>query len=101
VRRRLERAARRAADPELLRLVTSWEVLEPHERRLAYLHRVLGVSLRGIARDGLVKMPRRNGRSGGAACVNTLRAWMRKIERKIERATRDRHDRGQDQPPAG
>jgi DNA-directed RNA polymerase specialized sigma24 family protein len=95
LRRILRRVVARARDPLQNAIVTQWDRLTPWEQRLAYLHRILGLSLREIARHGLVESPTRDGRSGGAACVNTLRARMRRIEARV-RATSDRL-----QPPDG
>jgi len=90
VRRMVRRALERARDPMHLALLRSWRGLTPRERRLAYLLRILGLSLREIARLGLVDGPAGDGRSGGPACLNTLRAWMRRIERGLHRAERRR-----------
>jgi len=86
LRRILRRVVARARDPLQNAIVTQWDRLTPGEQRLAYLHRILGLSLREIARHGLVESPVRDGRSDGAACVNTLRARMRRIEARV-RAT--------------
>jgi predicted DNA-binding protein (UPF0251 family) len=90
VRRMVRQALTRARDPMHLALVRSWRRLTPTDQRLAYLHRILGLSLREISRLGLVAGPAENGRSGRPACLNTLRAWMRRIERGLRRAERRR-----------
>jgi len=90
VRRMVRQALARATDPMHLALLRSWRRLTPSEQRLAYLHRILGLSLREIARLGLVDGPAEDGRSEGPACLNTLRAWMRRIERGLWRAERRR-----------
>jgi DNA-binding transcriptional regulator LsrR (DeoR family) len=86
LRRIIQRAVALARDPLQIGIVAIWDRLSPEDQRLAYLHRILGLSLREIARHGLVESPVRDGRSGGAACVNTLRSRMRRIEARV-RAT--------------
>ena len=92
LRRLLRRAVERATDPMQLALVRSWRRLAPQERRLAYLHRVLGLSLREIARRGLA-----DGSDAGTArdrsSASTLRRRMRQIERTVQRAEARRRSR--------
>jgi len=90
VRRMVRQALARAADPAQLAIVRSWRCLSPQERRLVYLHKILGVSLREIARLELVCGLPRDGQSGGAAGLTSLRRWMREIERRLRRAERRR-----------
>jgi DNA-directed RNA polymerase specialized sigma24 family protein len=95
LRRILRRVVVRARDPLQNAIVAQWDRLTPGEQRLAYLHRILGLSLREIARHGLVESPARDGRSGGAVCVNTLRARMRRIEARVRAIS------ARPQPPDG
>jgi len=93
VRRMAGRAVRRATDPENLAILASWQRLKPEERRLVYLHRFLGMSLRRIARLGLAATspsPARRG-SGAAAGAKSPRAMWRKIRRKVRRWARTKH----------
>ena len=85
LRRTVHRILARASDPMTLALIAAWTDLDPAEQRLAYLHRILGVSLREIVRYGLVPGPEGDGRSNGTACMNTLRKKLRAIDRKIRR----------------
>ena len=85
LRRTLHRILARASDPMTLALLAAWNDLDPAEQRLAYLHRILGMSLREIVRYGLVPGPEGDGRSNGTACMNTVRKKLRAIDRKIRR----------------
>ena len=82
--RRLKRAIAKATDPAQLALVRSWRRLTRQERQLAYLHRILGLSLREIARRGMMDAPE----SGGGRRISEpqLRRRLRRIERKVRRA---------------
>jgi len=83
LRRIIRRAMARATDPMQLVLLALWRRLTPDEQRLTYLHRFLGLSLREIARRGLIE-----GRRGdGPASPSALRRTMRRIRRKVARAT--------------
>ena len=85
LRRMLNRILARATDPLLAATVSAWDRLAPAERRLAYLHRVLGLALRDIARQGLVPGREIGGRPAGAARLTTMRRQMRAIDRKVTR----------------
>ena len=87
VRRRLEQAVERATDPAQQALVTVWRQLAPYEQRLAYLHRVLGLSIRQIAHDRLIGPPP-GSREGAAARASSLRVVIRGIDRKVLRLRR-------------
>lgn len=88
VRRMAGRAVRRATDPENLAILASWQRLKPEEQRLVYLHRFLGMSLRRIARPGLVATSPSGSGSGAAAGAKSPRAVWRKIRRKVRRWAR-------------
>jgi hypothetical protein len=86
IRRAIRNALERLADPLLLDIVACWHRLSPSQQRLIYLHRVLGMSLSKIVRDGL--MPpheQRDGRSAERPCLCTLRKQWREIDRKVRR----------------
>ncbi len=85
VRRMAGRAVRRATDPENLAILASWQRLRPEERRLVYLHRFLGMSLRRIARLGLVAT---SASGSGPGAPGSPRAMWRKIRRKVRRWAR-------------
>lgn len=91
IRRLLRRAERRAASGNQAALFREWGHLTDEEQRLAYLHRVLGLSLREIARRGLVVMECRGDVRPPSA--STLRRRMRAIERKVVRAEARRRSR--------
>jgi len=78
VRRMVHRARARATDPVQAALVAAWRRLTPQQRRLAYLHRFLNLSLRQIARHGMA----RNCRGEVITTLSTLRREMRRIMRK-------------------
>jgi len=90
VRRTLARARRRVLDPLNLGIVAAWHTLDPHERRLACLHRLMGLPLARIARLGLVPASARGGPPGQPASLADLRALLRRIRRKAHRAERRR-----------
>jgi DNA-binding CsgD family transcriptional regulator len=83
VRRWIRRARDRATDPVRMALLKHWQKLSPQDLRLAFYHLVRGLSLRRIARDGLVGEPGVRHRGASAA---SLSRRMRRIRRKIERA---------------
>jgi predicted DNA-binding protein (UPF0251 family) len=87
LRRLLRRCLKRARDPVLAALLDAWSLLETGEQRLVYLHRVLGLSLREIARRGIADPPATGG-TQPAATLSTLRRRMRRIERKGARLAR-------------
>lgn len=89
LRRTLSHAIERATDPLHIQIVACWNQLLPREQRLVYLHRVLGIPLRQIARDGLVQNERTDGRTGPSPCLASLRKEMRAIERKVCRLRGD------------
>jgi transcriptional regulator with XRE-family HTH domain len=85
IRRTIRNALERLADPLLLDIVACWHRLSPSQQRLIYLHRVLGMSLSKIARDGLMPQELRDGRTAERPCLCTLRKQWREIERKVRR----------------
>ncbi len=92
LRRWLRRARDRAADPARIAFVRHWRTLSDHELRLAFYHLVRGMSLRRIARQGLVGEPGAHARGASPA---SLSRRMRRIRRKLERAeSRTRARRG-------
>ncbi|MBL7140527.1 MAG: sigma-70 family RNA polymerase sigma factor [Planctomycetes bacterium] len=102
VRRTLARARERALDPLNLAIVAAWRTLDADERRLACLHRLMGLPLGRIARMGLVPASARGGPPGKAADVADLRALFRRIRRKARRAERRRARQASREPsPAG
>ena len=88
VRRMLRRALLRATDPENLAILRCWRWLADEERRLARLHRFLGISLSEIARNRLIAPAGFNGSPPDPASFGQLRGMMRNIQRKARR-----HDR--------
>jgi len=96
----IRRAVNRASDRVLLAAVTGWGRLTPDERRLVYLNRMLGISLREITRLQLLEPAQPNARHSSAPSPRTLRRKVREIERKVERAEhRQRRYQAGDQPP--
>lgn len=85
LRRMVDRILERVADPLLPDLIASWRLLAPDERRVAYLHRILGLPLREIARNRLIETPKVDGRTGSASSEASLRALMNQVERKVQR----------------
>jgi hypothetical protein len=83
--RTLGRILRRATSPLQLEMVACWDHLDPWEQRLIYLHRVLGMPLRRIAREGLLPPARTDRRAGPTPSLSGLRVRMRAIERKVRR----------------
>ena len=81
----LRRAERKARDPTQAALVRTWRRLTARERRLAYLHLVLGLSLGEISRRRLAPGSG-DGRKTSGESKNTLGRRVRQIERKIRRA---------------
>jgi len=81
----LRRAERKARDPTQAALVRTWCRLTARERRLAYLHLVLGLSLGEIARRRLAAGSG-DGRKTSGESKNTLARRVREILRKIGRA---------------
>jgi DNA-directed RNA polymerase specialized sigma24 family protein len=81
----LRRAERKARDPTQAALVRTWRRLTARERRLAYLHLVLGLSLGEIARRRLAAGSG-DGRKTSGESKNTLARRVREILRKIGRA---------------
>jgi hypothetical protein len=68
-------------------IVGCWRRLTPYQRRLAYLHRILGMSLARIAALGFVPIPAGRSESQWAR-VRYLRGTMRTIERRADRHAR-------------
>lgn len=81
----LRRAERKARDPTQAALVRTWSRLTARERRLAYLHLVLGLSLGEIARRRLAAASGDGSKSSGES-KNTLARRVRGILRKVGRA---------------
>ncbi len=80
-----------------LAILGCWRRLTPYERRLAYLHRILGMSLARIAALDLVAVPA--GRSDSEwARVRYLRHTMRTIERRADRHARRQGDQAPPSP---
>jgi len=100
VRRMLRRAILRATDPQNLAILQSWHRLTDDERRLARLHRFMGISLNKIARQRLIAIPSQNGRSDDLASFGQLRGMMRAIQRKAQRHDRRREARTAHEGPA-
>lgn len=98
VRRLVRSARRRASDRGLVALASVWRRLEPHERRLVYLHRVLGMPLRAIARMRLVDVPSERGQAERAGSRLVLRRVIARIEGKARKLVASRSDDG---PSAG
>ena len=92
LRRRVRRARDKAADPVLVGLALVWRRLSPAERRLAYLHHVLDVSLAEITRRGLGD-PAAIGNGSAGPSRTTLRRRLRGIERKAKLAAGERRNR--------
>jgi AcrR family transcriptional regulator len=80
LRNRVSAAMRRARSPVLASLARQWGRLRPAERRLAYLHLVLGLSLREITRRGLMPV---SGGDGRPASASALGRRLRRIERRF------------------
>jgi hypothetical protein len=74
-----------ASDPGRIALVSAWGRLSPEEQRLAYLHLILEMPLREIARIGLMRRQEPDGSLGAAVRRTTLGRLMRRIERKVRR----------------
>lgn len=91
LRRRVRRAKDKAADPVLVGLALVWRRLSPAERRLAYLHHVLDVSLAEIARRGLGD-PAAIGNGSAKPGKMRLRSRLRRIERKAKLAAGERRN---------
>ena len=89
LRRTLSQAVERATNPLHLEILACWTQLTPREQRLVYLHRVLGISLREIIREGLVRNEHPDGRTAAVPCMTTLRKEMRNLERKVRRLRAD------------
>jgi hypothetical protein len=87
LRRMLRQAVSRATDPRTIAILGCWRRLTPYERRLAYLHRILGVSLARIAALGLVAIPAGRSESEWAR-ARYLRHTMRTIQRRADRHAR-------------
>ncbi len=85
LQRRIRRTRRLASDPAVLGMLRAWRRLDGADRRLVYLHYMLRMSLREIARQGLAE-----GAGGGGAApgrtLSALRRRMRGIERKARRS---------------
>jgi DNA-binding CsgD family transcriptional regulator len=117
LRRLVRRAISRATDPDNLAALRSWRRLTADEQRLVHLHGFFGISLREIARKGLVGGPAapgaaavpapaspapaaltRNEPTGAcalspacaAASLANLRTMLRRIRRKVRRSERRR-----------
>jgi hypothetical protein len=75
-------------------MIAAWPHLHQNERRLLYLHRVLGFSIREIDRQGLM-IPRERGHEAPRASASSLRRMLRRIDRSIRR----RAAQAGDQPP--
>ena len=88
LRRRIRQTLRRTEEPAYLAMLQSWERLGVGERRLLYLHRVLGLSLREIVRQGLAASAEG---AASASSVTTLRRRVRQIEEKAARLARQIH----------
>ena len=98
----LRRAERKARDPTQAALVRTWRRLTERERRLAYLHLVVGLSLGEIARRRLADGSGDGRRTSGES-KNTLARRVREILRKIGRseARRRRREHPSPQDPSG
>ncbi len=81
VRKWIGRAEAHARDPRRLALATHLTRLRERDRRLAYLHWVVGLSIREIARQRLVPAFGRAGRHPSEA---TLRRHLRRIGRRLD-----------------
>ena len=92
--RMLRRARRRITDPENLALVRCWRRLTDQEQRLVRLNRFWGMSLRQIARDGLIAVATLDGHPGAPATLGELRGMMRATQRKARRNERRRLESG-------
>ena len=86
LQRRVRRARKLARDPDLLVVLQAWRHLDAADRRLVYLHRVLGLSLREIARRGLAGGSGQNGRAPGRT-LSALRRRLGQIERRAKRVS--------------
>ena len=85
VARTLERLLSVASDPGRIALISVWSRLSPEEQRLAYLHLILEMPLREIARTGLLRRQEPDGSLGAVVSRTTLCRLMRRIERKVRR----------------
>jgi predicted DNA-binding protein (UPF0251 family) len=101
VRGILRKALKRATDPVLADLIAAWATLPPEERRLVYLHRILGVTIRDIARFGLAKDPADRGQPKRRQSEWVLGSRLRKIERRIRRPVPPAATGGPQAPSAG
>ena len=81
VRRRLERLVKWLGHPAQQQMLAAWPRLDQGQRRLLYLHRVLGLPLREIARQGLMKG--QDDKRPAAASASSLRRMTRHIDRRI------------------
>jgi len=93
LQRRIRRVRKLADDPAVTSVLRAWRHLDPADRRLVYLHRVLRLSLREIARRGLAA-----GLGQGAGppgrTLSALRRRMRRIERRARRLGSRRGESG-------
>jgi hypothetical protein len=78
----------RANDPETLATLRCWRRLTDDERRLVYLHRILGTTLATIARLNLICIPAAPGFGGGEPTPGTRLAALRRMVRGIHRKAR-------------
>jgi hypothetical protein len=85
VARTLDRLLSVASDPGRIALISAWSRLSPEEQRLAYLHLILEMPLREIARTGLMHRQEPDGGLGAVVRRTTLCRLMRRIERKVRR----------------
>jgi hypothetical protein len=69
----------RTSDPFFRNMVDGWDRLTLRDRRLLYLNQILGLSLRQIAREGLMNSQR----SASPDTEYTLRREMREAVRRV------------------
>ncbi len=100
LQRRIRRVRKLADDPAVTSVLRAWRHLDPADRRLVYLHRVLRLSLREIARRGLAAGLGQGGGPPGRT-LSALRRRMRRIERRARRlgSRRGAAGAGDTEPP--
>jgi len=93
LRRRIRQTLKRAENPRYAAMLKAWPYLEAEERRLLYLYRMLGLSLREIARQGLAEGTGQVGLHEPGHTVSALRRRLTRVERKAVRLARQIHRR--------
>lgn len=100
VRTMQQQALRRATDPLLAAVLAIWRSLSAEDRRLAYLHHMVGLPVREIARSGLLDNLRPGDSPRPTTCFSTVQERLDRIERQAQRAVRRKERRGADGLPS-